>query len=377
MAVGVNPQPGAEATNIGDISSIRIAVVFRDQPLQTIRVQDMAAVRWLRVSRALSRAGFSVDVIVSGVDKVSHKGPNLRYVPATHADWDRYDVVKTLFHTGFDALVRYGGASHPFIISKLGSVVGSRDGVEGVHFYGGEREGFFETQKVIAQKSRYVTILTEPSIELWRQEHGHGNKMLFVPTGVDRMVPFASTNPYQDFKEKIAVFIGNFYSGKQKEVNLLWQLKLNELGGMLKNKGVRLCVVGAGDAENLDERLVTYLGPVEHSKIWDYHYHAHVGIVLAQGPVQHNESSKIYYYLRTGLPVVSEEPVPNNYLIETTGLGYISKFNDSVMMAEMIEAAAHRDWDAGPAIQEMVAQHTWDDRVDTYRRLICQELSPK
>ncbi len=40
------------------------------------------------------------------------------------------------------------------------------------------------------------------------------------------------------------------------------------------------------------------------SAYWDWQHHARAGIVFAQGPVQDNESSKIYYYLRTGLPVI-------------------------------------------------------------------------
>lgn len=369
------PRVGTGASR--NLSHIRIAVVFRDQPLQTIEAHDMSTIRWLRISRALSHAGFSVDVIVNSEGGIRRKGPNLRYVPKSGVDWGRYDVVKTLFHTGFDALAAYGGTSHPFIISKLGSVVGSRDGIEGVHFFGPEREGFFETQRVIARKSRYVTILTEESSELWAREHGGSHNVLRVPTGVDRMVPAPSHNPYRKFDEKTAVFIGNLYSERQAEVNRLWQLKLNDLGRSLRNKGVRLCVVGNGTSDLLDHRCVTYLGPVEHSRIWDYQYHADVGIVLAQGETQHNESSKIYYYLRTGLPVVSERPVPNNHLIHATGLGYVAEFNDSVMMANMIEAAANETWDRRPAIDEMMNHHTWDNRADTYTRLICRELSLK
>ena len=358
-----------------DLSHIRVAIVFRDQPLHTIKAHDMSTIRWLCISRALSHAGFSVDVIVNSENGVCRKGPNLRYVPKSRVDWNRYDVVKTLFHTGFDALTAYGGDSHPFIISKLGSVVGSRDGIDGVHFYGREREGFFETQRAIADKSRYVTILTEESSALWAREHGGGENILRVPTGVDRMVPLPSRNPYREFSEKIAVFIGNFYAGRQAEVNRLWQLKLNDLGHLLRGKGIRLCVVGNGNSDVLDHRCVTYLGPVDHSRIWDYQYHANIGIVLAQGNIQHNESSKIYYYLRTGLRVVSERPVPNNHLIRTTGLGYVAEFNDSIMMADMIEAAANASWDSRPAIELMVKHHTWDDRVETYKQLICRELS--
>ena len=61
------------------------------------------------------------------------------------------------------------------------------------------------------------------------------------------------------------------------------------------------------------------LGKVAAEAVWDGQRAARAGVVLAQGPAQDNESSKIYYYLRTGLPVVCERPVPNAWLIEETG----------------------------------------------------------
>lgn len=367
-----SPQPAGRE----DLSGIRIAVVFRNQPVHAIKAYDMSVIRWLRVSEALSYLGFSVDMVVNDTGGAMWKGAGPRLVSGHHVDWSGYHVVKTLFHSGFDALRGYGGDAHPFIISKLGSVVGSRDGAEGVHFFGSEREELYEMQARIARTARYVTILTEPSKALWIREHGDNGNTLLVPTGVDRVVPERAVNPYRDFDEKIAVFIGNFYGGRQAEVNRDWQSRLNTLGRLLAKRGVRLCVVGNGDSHLLDRRHVTYLGPVEHSLIWDYQYFAHVGLVLAQGEVQHNESSKIYYYLRTGLPVVSERPVPNNDLIEQTGLGYISDFNDPEMMAEMINEAANKGWDGTAAMELMIRDHTWERRVETYRQLLLQELLP-
>ena len=67
--------------------------------------------------------------------------------------------------------------------------------------------------------------------------------------------------------------------------------------------------VGAGD--KLERDAVTHVGVVDVTEYWNWQHHAQVGIVLAQGPVQDNESSKIYYYLRTGMPVICEDSVPN------------------------------------------------------------------
>jgi hypothetical protein len=90
--------------------------------------------------------------------------------------------------------------------------------------------------------------------------------------------------------------------------------------------------------------------------------------------VQHNESSKIYYYLRTGLPVVSESPVPNNHVIEAAGLGAIAPFGDDRLLAEAVEDAVRRRWDREAAIRHVLEHHTWEHRAAVYDRVIRREL---
>jgi hypothetical protein len=149
---------------------------------------------------------------------------------------------------------------------------------------------------------------------------------------------------------------------------------LNGLGGRLKRKKIRLCFVGMGDVNQLDPEAVTYLGTVENDRIWDYHYFADVGIVLAQGLIQHNESSKIYYYLRAGLPVVSEDAIHNNNLIREASCGLIARYGDEDMMADLVETAVYRKWAKEEAARYMVENHTWDHRARVYDRLIRQEF---
>ena len=110
-------------------------------------------------------------MIVNAKSGLIQKGPNLRYVPYCRVDWSQYDIIKTLFH-GVDSLCSEGQENHPFIISKLGSVVGNHDGTQGVHFFDQERKELFETQKKIDQKAKYITILTESSKRLWEREFG-------------------------------------------------------------------------------------------------------------------------------------------------------------------------------------------------------------
>jgi hypothetical protein len=313
-------------------------------------------------------------MIVSAASGLNVIMPNLHYLPLDQVDWHSYDVIKTLFHDGFECLDSTGGGQHPFIISKMGSVVGRSDQNRGVHFFGQERSDLFATQMKINRQSRYITMLTKESRGLWETEHGRSENLLLVPTGVDREIPGPGVNPYGSAGGKIAVYIGNLYINCQPEINLLWQTRLNSLGHLLKQKGIRLFLVGPGNTDRLDPAAVTHLGPVDSRRIWDYQYFADVGIVLAQGQAQHNESSKIYYYLRTGLPVVSEAPVPNNRILQDANLGFISDYADDHMMAEMVEAAIFHKWDRHSAVNYMLENHTWDQRAQGYDRLIKQEL---
>ncbi len=354
--------------------TIRIATVYYSYRRRHDGLFDMSDVRWLRMSQALAGRGFEVDMIVHPEHNGSFRRDDVNLVSYNDVDWNRYDVIKTLFHHGIDELVAAGVGSHPFIISKLGSVVGPDDATDGVFFYGEEREKLYQTQKHIAAASRYISILTESSRRLWVTEHGRDDAVLMVPTGVDHTIPPRKTNPYVGIDGKIAVYIGNIYLTTQREINLLWQDRLNRIGRKLRRQGIRLVLVGNGRTDKLDADAVQYLGPVDHELVWDYQYFADVGIVLGQGPVQHNESSKLYNYLRSGLPAVCEDSVPNTSLIADAGLGFVTPYGNDDHLAQCVVEATTRSWDRQCAIAYMLAHHTWRHRADIYRRLICTEL---
>jgi len=354
----------------------KMATVYSNKYTSKPLPVTMDTVRWIRISEAFARLGVQVDIIVNQLNSEIVVNENLRYISNEDVQFEDYDVIKTLFHGGFEFLMENDAHHHPFIISKLGSVVGSHDDVDGVYFYDDRRKGFFDIQKEIALRSKYVAILTDESIDLWRDEHGGNGNILKVPTGVMKELPAPTFNPYINFNEKIAVYIGNIYSkdSKQRSVNLEWQDRFNAIGRMLKNKGIRLCFIGKGEVDNLDSDVVTYLGAIDNNEIHNYLTYADVGIALAQGEIQHNESSKIYGYLRAGLPVVSEKPIPNNHLIEETGLGVLVDYNNNTAIAESIQEAACRKWNVQKGIDYMIEHHTWDKRVADYCRLVKEEM---
>ncbi|MGH7898940.1 MAG: hypothetical protein ACREQQ_13375 [Candidatus Binatia bacterium] len=347
---------------------LRIACVYRRDRLPHFRLTRMSSIRFVRMAQAFAHRGHRVDIVLNHRRRPETLGPGLREIPFRFARWEDYDVVKTFFHAGFESLVAEGGGDHPYIVSKLGSVVGGEDR-PGVYFFGGVREGLFRIQQEIARSSRAVTVLTEESAALWRDVHGPDVSLLRVPTGVDAEIPPLGPNPYAalGIERPVALFAGNLYSRMQQpEVNLLWQDRLNRVGRVLKRLGITLVAIGSGDTDRIDRDSVLHLGEIDAHSVWDWQRHARVGLVLAQGPTQHNESSKIYYYLRTGLPVVCERPVPNAWLIGKTGLGTIVDYDDAEALAEAVAALAKRTPAANGVIDYMIAAHSWDQRAALY-----------
>jgi hypothetical protein len=353
----------------------RIVTVYTSRR-QPFRLQDMSHIRWLKISAALARLGHRVDLATNegwlfGRRKVVQLGENLRRVPLASVRWADYDVVKTLFDWGFETLERYGGAGHPFIISKLGSVVGPAD-EPGVYFYGAYRAQLFAIQQRLARASRYVTVLTRESEARWRASFPAPPPTLLVPGAVDAEVPGPRRDPYPAGHPRRCLFAGNFYNRVgQREAHEVLVAKMNALGRLLTGRGIRLFVLGLGDVRALDRKHVTPLGPVAYAESWDYLYFAGVGIVLAFGEHKNdNESTKIYHYLRAGLPVVCEAGFPNESLVTEAGLGYVSPNGDMGRMAELVAQAMDGRWDRSAAVGYVLRHHTWDRRAEIYHALL-------
>ena len=358
-------------------SHMRIATVYQPRRFYPFTIRgrkfsrhSMDNIVWVRLSQAIAALGFDVDLVTDARRDLPLGPSGFRCVAFPRAGWSGYDAAFTFVPAGYQTLAQELDPSQLPVLSILGSVVGRTDDTSGVYFFGEPRRRLYEIQQQVQANSKVVIIQTEANKELWEREFGSGDKVLLIPGAVDRSIPPPAKNPFDGFKEKIAIYIGHIYRKEQKEVNLDWQRRLNRLGALLKKKDVRLCFLGSGDLDELDGRVVTVLGKVPNEQMWDYQYFADVGIVLAQGRVQRNESTKIYYYLRTGLPVVSEAPVPNNDVIREAGAGLIAEYGDETMLADMIQEAAHRRWDHDSAIRYILDHHTYEHRAALYQRAI-------
>ena len=353
----------------------RIVTVFSPSR-RPLRLIEMSYIRWVKISEALARQGHEVHFATSAVrwwparDRVVLRD-GVRMVSLDRVRWSDYDVVKTLFHDGFTTLADRGGATHPFIIAKLGSVVGPRDR-DGIYFYGRVRERLYETQQAINQAARYVTVLSPQAGELWRECHGTFRELLLVPGAVDAILPALGPDPYPADGRPRVLFAGNIYRLQdQPEANRVLSAKLNALGKALAVRGAALYFLGTGDTRALDRTIVTHLGHASYERSWDHLRYANVGVVVAAGSFMHNnESTKIYHYLRAGLPVVSEAGFPNDHVVTESGLGEVVPNGDMMLMAERIDAALRRDWDRDAGVRFILDHHTWDGRAAVYDRVI-------
>jgi hypothetical protein len=353
----------------------RIVLVYNTQRIGVATPVDMARIQLVESARALARLGHEVDIATAEPTLLLRRRPmvmaeRLRRVALSRVRWHDYDAVETNFHQGWETLSRYGGSAHPFIIAKLGSVVGSED-MAGIYYYGADRERMFETQRAIHDGARFITLLTRAAQHLWTATFGARPGHLLVPGAAAQDIPAIGRDPYPARETTLpsrnirVLFAGNLYDA-QPEANRVLASKLNVLGGRLGEHG-RLYFVGAGSTHHLDPRFVTNLGVVPYEAAWQHMFHADVGIVVSAGSFMHNnESTKIYHYLRAALPTVTESGFPNDHVVTESGLGYVVPSGDvDQMLARILEAARTR-WDREAAVRYILANHTWEARMSVY-----------
>jgi hypothetical protein len=90
--------------------------------------------------------------------------------------------------------------------------------------------------------------------------------------------------------------------------------------------------------------------------------------------MHNNESTKIYHYLRTGLPVVSESGFPNDHVVQESRCGVVVESGDMRALSDAVLAAPRANWDRAYAVNYILENHTWDKRVTVYDQLLRREL---
>ena len=152
--------------------------------------------------------------------------------------------------------------------------------------------------------------------------------------------------------------------------------KLNRLGRLLARKGMRVVFQGGGDTHRIDRTAVICVAPCDYERSWDSLHHADVGVVVTGGGRMHNnESTKIYHYLRAGLPTVVEEGFPNDDVVRESGLGFVVPNGDIEALSRQVLAAASHPWNRAAAVDYVLRRHTWDVRASVYDGVIRRHLA--
>jgi glycosyltransferase involved in cell wall biosynthesis len=359
----------------------RIVMVYNTQRIRIAEPTDMARIQMLETARALVRLGHSVDIATAELTMELTRRPivmerGLRRVPLSRVRWREYDVVETNFHQGWETLARYRGTAHPFIIAKLGSVVGATD-MAGIYYFGRDRERMYATQRAIHDGARFITLLSRPAQDLWTESFGPRDGHLLVPGAAATHIPEIGPDPFPHRDRPRVIFSGNIYQNSQPEANRVLVDKLNTLGARLAPHA-QLYFAGPGNVDRLDRNVVRYLGVAPYADSWQHMFHADVGIVVSAGAFMHNnESTKIYHYLRAGLPTVSEAGFPNDDVVRDAELGFVVPSDDMETMADRILEATRTRWNREAAVRFILEQHTWDARARIYDDVIRRNASTR
>ncbi|MFM8560101.1 MAG: hypothetical protein ACKOC6_10980 [bacterium] len=334
----------------------RIALAYSANPTRAIQGMDM--IRWVAMGHRLRRLDYKVRLVTDrrrGVDRLDR----IHLTSADRMDWSECDAIKVCYQASIELV-----PEHPHIIARMCRVVDEEFPRRDDH----RRAEMLRQQELFAERAAVVSFNDEVNARRWRERYGAHQRILIVPTGCPEWLPKEVSNPYAP-GERVVLFMGALTSHR-------FPGALNGLARRLREAApdVRVHVLGkdslkhyAGESEPLDLSLVTLHEPVDEERTWDYVLHAGVGVGFA--PSEHefeSELSKLYYYLRGGLPIVTESTVPNRTLVAETGHGAIAAYDDLDDFAHRVLEALRLPARDERVMRHMAEHHSWLARARVY-----------
>jgi glycosyltransferase involved in cell wall biosynthesis len=336
---------------------MRIAVVFHKDPYAPPSGIDLVRLR--AITGGLIRSGFEAE-IVAPVEKAGVIEDIIPVQPVEALnDPERFDLVKTCYHFSIMLLDGYRGP----VVSRIVRVVDGQWPERDEAF----RKELLHCQELIAQRAQVVALNNPENRERWQKRYGWETPVVLVPTGCSATLPEPGKNPYTGHLKRI-LFLGSLAADhmvkmiKDAAVRLRNHAEIHLVG---RNKAL---MYGSSQYDSTESGIVDH-GERPIDQVWDYIRNADLGLALATGPLPFdNDVSKIFDYLRGGLPVLSEEPIINNNLILKTGLGKTFKYDDiDDLVSKARELLENPPLDKRNAAMKYMAQeHSWDRRVQTY-----------
>jgi len=343
-----------------ELPKMRIAIIFHKDPLAPPTGIDLVRLR--AISSGLIQRGIRTEIIapVSQVTMLDGKIPV--YGLDRLDSGPPYDIIKTCYHDSI-RLVPSGNAN---IVSRIVRVIDLTLPERDDHF----RANLLECQELILKRAHTVVFNNEENRLRWLRMYGGFVKTALVPTGCPSNIPPLGKNPYNTHK-KILLFLGSIAAPRMLGM-------LNELARRVANIA-EIHLVGLnktlmyGDGSNCDlSKLIVNHGAKAENETWDYIYHANAGLALATGPHPFdNDISKIYSYLRGGLPTLSEEPILNNKLVLGLEYGAVFPYGDIDALVSRCETILHNPplEKRYQVMRRMAMEQSWDDRVVLYINL--------
>jgi glycosyltransferase involved in cell wall biosynthesis len=339
---------------------MRVGVVFHKDPLAPPSGIDLVRLRAL--TTGLAARGFEVTVLspcgrtgllegmvpVCGLEALSQKA--------------RFDVVKTCYHASIELAASYEGP----IVSRIVRVVDERFPERDER----DRARLLRRQEMIRRRAARVVLNNSINVQRWNARYGGTPPAIIAPTGCPARIPPVGPNPYPS-GEKPILFLGSVAGDRMlgmlnRAAELLRGVARIHLVGLNKAR-----MYGATGSCELSP-LIVYHGELPEREVWDFVRHAALGLAFAASPHEFdNDISKIYTYLRGGLPVLSEERIVNNDLVRAVGWGLTFQFGDTADLREKALTLINAPPRGDPAeVREyMAARHSWDRRVDIYVNL--------
>jgi glycosyltransferase involved in cell wall biosynthesis len=318
----------------------------------------MDLIRWTEIGRGLRSFGFEVDLVTPRTGGITTLA-GLPVRDAACVDWSEYDTIKVCYQRSIRLV-----PPHPNIIARMCRVTDSVLPVRDAQ----RRAEILSNQARVRDLARFVAVNDSTNAERWERFYGTGQTILYVPTGCPEIIPEPDERPYPSNRRIV------LYCGALTAPRLVGVLNAAARRLRARRPDVELHFLGRNRLQHyggadlmLDPGVIRVHGAVDETTAWNYMLHADVGLALAfSEDVFENELSKIYYYLRAGLPVVTEHTAMNAYLVEETGHGAIGRYADVADLVAKIEIALELRSRDRRVMSYMAERHGWRRRAQVY-----------
>jgi len=342
---------------------MKIGIVFHRDPFASPAGIDIVRLRAL--ASGFRKRGLDAEIVAP----VAHEGMLMETMPVRPLAFLRrhgyFSVVKTCYHFSIELIGDYKGPVISRIVRVVDPALPERDEPR--------RERLLSCQTEILRRSNLLIVNNGENERRWAKLYGPRPPIVLIPTGCPIDLPPCGENPFHSCKRPV-LFLGSLASPHMvrmmnelarrlpPDASIYWiGADKMHLYGLTCDKGISPLIISCGE--------------LPEDAIWDHVRHARLGLAFAVNnhPFD-NDSSKVYNYLRGGLPVLLERPVLQEDLVIKTGCGAAFAYGDIDEMVakalQLLDAPLREEREA--AIRFMLERHTWEQRVDAYMPLIQQ-----